>query len=285
LGLRSLDGLQNLEELETLRIADCDELVDLRGLGTLGHEVNISDNASLRALTGVVRSRTPSKLTLENLPKLTALAGVIEPNPARIDALQLGDLSELETLAELAGIELSSLSVRNMPRLRDFHGLESVRALTYLGLGNLPALSDPTGLAGLERVDEYMELSELPSVTNLAWLSKLESATVLLVSTLNAITNLRGLGQLRSVGSLHVGGNSALTSLEGLDQLHDVPTLSVEGNPALTTLHGLDGLTRVESLTIKGNSILPQCEVDQFLDRLGLSPSPDVNGPPGTCAP
>jgi hypothetical protein len=283
--VRSLEGLQNLEELEALRIADCDELVDLTGLGTLGREVNISDNASMRALTGVVRSSTPSKLTLENLPKLTALAGVIGPNLGRIDALQLGDLSELETLAELAGIEFGSLSVRNMPLLRDFHGLESVRALTYLGLGNLPALSDPTGLAGLERVDEYMELSELPLVTSLAWLSKLESATVLLVSTLNGITNLRGLGQLRSVGSLYVGGNSALTSLEGLDQLHDAPTLSVEKNPALTTLHGLEGLTRVESLTIKGNSILPQCEVDQFLDRLGFSPSPDANGPPGTCGP
>jgi hypothetical protein len=263
LGLRSLDGLQNLEELETLRIADCNELVDLRGLGTLGHEVSFFDNASLQALTGVVRSRTPSKLTLENLPKLTALAGVIGPNPGSIDTLQLGDLAVLETLAEVAGIAPSSLSVRNMPLLRDLHGLQQVRTLKYLGLGNLPALTDATGLAGLVRNDEYMELSELPLLTSLAWLSKLESANVLLVNRLNGITNLRGLEKLTRVDSLTIESNLKLMSLSGFSSLQSA----------------------MYAPTITGNSALPQCEVDRFLDRLGFSPSPDANGPPGMCGP
>ncbi len=76
---------------------------------------------------------------------------------------------------------------------------------------------------------------------------------------------------LRTVNQLSVYGCPGVTEVD-LDALETVGySIAFVGNENLATVHGLPSLMSVQYASFSSNPMLPQCEVDAILERLGLS--------------
>ena len=118
-------------------------------------------------------------------------------------------------------------------------------------------------------------LSDISGLRNLEHLGQLNVSYT-------PLRNLEGLGGLRVItDNLSIGRLPTLTSLEGLGQLQAIGgNLLIFGNEHLTSLRGLSGLCRVGgNVQITDNPMLPQSEIDAFLDRIEVGGEVTVTNP------
>jgi hypothetical protein len=156
----------------------------------------------------------------------------------RIDDAALSDLSDFSSLQSVLG----ALVVTHNSELSDLTGLENLRAVDRLEIGNNPGLS------------------------NLNALQALRSAPIVEIRNNPELETLRGLGGLERVDALELV-NDGLIDTSGLDPLREVGELTVADNARLISLHGLNGVTRARSVQIRNNRLL--CAQLGFLPQLG----------------
>jgi hypothetical protein len=309
--LGSLDGLQNIEQITAeLSITNCDGLQDLTGLGSIAPLLTISENDELTSLTGRAERGAPSAITVSMNPKLEGLSGLLTAETERLESLMLMALPQLTSLSGLSQLrEIGDFTIYHCTALTNVDGLENLHVLSALTMVNAPHVQNLNGLANLERADASLYLNNVPQLTTLQGLAKLEQTKNLLINGLSSLKDLRGLEGIREIDGFEIAANAALesftglenltranntiliannmalSSLDGLSGLSSVQAFYVSANMSLSSLRGLGALATANTLAIQGNRSLPECEVEWLAKRVNAPAPRNQNGPAGTCMP
>jgi len=297
--LTNIDGLDALEEVDYISLADLEAVTSVAGLASLREvtgNLRMSmlpavDEVMLPSLTHTVsfgldemasleRVELPSSDQLEEihlaaLPQLEALPAV--PASAGLHSIVLEDLPLISTLDRLepGGLGMSHLMLSDMPMLSDLDTVTGTNGIEgTLSLVRLPLLDSLSFLADLTHVVGSASFESLPLLTSLEGLEQLQSASDLSLAKLDGLTSLEGLGGLADVRALVVVENAQLGSLLGLEGVATAWRLVVAGNPALTNIDALypaperARLQIGDRLQITGNATLSQCDAEAFLQLL-----------------
>lgn len=269
----ALDVFANLQEVDGLSIAADPSRTDLAPFTCL-HETRslfLEDLPALIDASALANLRSAASVQIRNtglsaLPEFAPdFAGVeylhVDSCPAlvKVDAaaawpvigaidLTLSRNHALTSIAALAPMFAASpddarVLLTDLPALESLAGLEELRSGVRLQFGDLPLVTSLAPLAKLERV-EYLLLVRLPGLTSLAGLDALHSADQLRLGHctrwndddggLAGLTSLAGLGGLVEARDLRIRGLLGLTDLTGAEMLTTVEHLEVVGNPLLT---------------------------------------------------
>ncbi|HKU43985.1 MAG TPA: hypothetical protein VJR89_37750 [Polyangiales bacterium] len=147
------------------------------------------------------------------------------------------------------------------PAVETIRGLDTLRAVAWLGISNLPQLRDFDGLAHVEigavdptRPSELVPntqergsvfLRSLPQLEDLASLGGIETLSQLYVIDCPGLQSLSGLEALQQIaGILRLENNANLRSLDGVPNLQLLSRLEIVRDPVLQDVSGLAGLER-----------------------------------------
>lgn len=225
--LKSLNGLQNIDSLRSLRISGNHSLTDLSGLDNL---VKIENNLSIH--------NNDSLISLNGLNQLNSILRdiYIASNDTLNSISALGNL-------EIVGEELVINYNRNLTSLHGLEGISSING-TLEVIGN-HSLEDLTGLQNISSIGRSLRIGDY-SVGN------------------NSIINLEGLENLTSIGQLSISNNQSLTSISELSNLDMMAgQIIITSNNELASIEGISNIesNSIDNLYIFDNTSLSTCEV------------------------
>ncbi|NJO00707.1 MAG: hypothetical protein HC880_02580 [Bacteroidia bacterium] len=249
--LKSLEGLEKITEVSSLRIEQNPQLLNLHSLSGLSkaRSLTITANNALMSLEG-----------LENLEEVTEDLFILENT-------QLKDLSGLGKLSRVG----RSLRIEGNSQLTNLLGLNSLTQISYLIVDNNAQLLSLTGLENTTFKD--LLIGRNAQLENLSGLGNLNDLNVLIILNNARLRSLEGLNTLQKVTSwLEIRDNPALPSMRGLESLQTVRELRIINNDNLVSLKGLENLMEVIFKgEITNNSSLNNCCAIQSL--LNLNPN------------
>ena len=228
--LRDVSALADVAIGSELTLAQNPDLVDASPIRVGSKDValymRIEFNDALVFLPTPVAGATVSKLTIASNPSLRALDGL-----ASLRFVSDGDLwiASNKNLRSLAGIKdifaglsepsesLDGVIIESLTNLESLAGMEKLHRSSYLYVGDLPLVTELSGLAGLSKV-ETLVLSRLPKVDDFDSLGKnLEVEVLSIGSCYSGMGNLTGMASangIASVGTLQILNNPYFTSFE-----------------------------------------------------------------------
>jgi len=205
--ITNLNGLKNINRINTLIIRDNPSLTSLKGLD------------SLRVLTGYYG------LVIENNPSLTDLSALNNLE----DAAYILFIANNDALTNLSGLNNLSevhmyITISDNASLIDLSGLEGITNTGHLSIYDNSSLQTLKGLDNLEYLGYELSIWNNTSLTNIKDLKNL---------------NELGLFDGNNKDDLSIYNNSSLTSLEGLDNLlaNSIYNLNISTNISLLTCH------------------------------------------------
>jgi hypothetical protein len=257
--LAGLDGLERVTgDLSLSQLSGLTSLNGLSSLETVTGTLSISHPASLASLDGLASLQSVGFFAMSAVPglsNLTDLAGV------QIGSLHLGQMPDLESLSGLEHLTTipGNLFLSGNAMLRDLTGLNNLEAVMHgIQLNWNDALESLAGLENLRSVNS-ITIQSHPALRSLEALSSLAVIpNWLTVSHNEALTSLQGLHNLAEIRNLTISDMGALSNLNGLSSLREVTgQLQLARNDAMTSLAGLpSSLTKIEDLTILDNPLL-----------------------------
>lgn len=223
LGLTSLEGLEQLEQVGWLHVRRNGALLDLHGPANLAavERISVINNDKLTSLVGLPDGLSPAKLDiagndiladLDGLPVLDAPIGGLPV------AIQVEDHQSLINVAGLASCCSAQPVIIDLARnaaLADLDGLEPFQRFDTLRLIDNRALHD---LAGIDATEigtfevSYNQCSSEPSPV---------------------LDDFAGLEQILSIDVLLIEWVASLDSFAGLDNMIDVTDMQVRNNVGL----------------------------------------------------
>jgi hypothetical protein len=250
--LTTLQGLNNVTSVGSLRVEGALELTDISALSSL---------ASISCpLVPPVSGACFSDLNVSNTPKLTSLAalaglsavGTIN-NLSLIGIPLLADVTQLNNLPQAQNVFLNNIPLSTPVNQTELNHLAGeVKTLTLTSLAGVSALPVAPKLESIDLVDSpFVDLTDLANYPLLRSVS-LRDLSLITEASLTPIVNLSGIANL----TLTLGGLDNLTNLSGLAGLSSIGTLVLNSNANLVDLSGLSALASATSLTIANNALL-----------------------------
>lgn len=254
-------------------------LVALYGLRTVGGGLSLGDNPNLARLDGLellsevggdlrLGFRPDGVGPLRPLPALTSVHGLSALQTIGVDL----EIYEASLLPSLAGLERltevgDDFDVRDSPLLEGFGALRRL-----VRIGGLLELSDnlalhTLGLPALESIGRGVRLDDLPALTDVQALSRVEgSLHIIYVRRCDSLTSLAGLEGVSELKEyLHVQLNSSLRDLEGLSGLERAERVVIRHNDALVSAN----LPALEIVDYSGSSTCSgsYCDGDLIIEH------------------
>lgn len=157
--------------LDELSVSDT-ELRDLRGLEgieEIGH-LRLADNPRLETLTGLDNVVRLQSLSVTDNPALTSLAALSSFDGA-LERLLLRDnaLADLTGLAQV--IDVTELLMISEPELTSLSGLEGLREAGVVALIDNARMTTLAGLEGLQHVASVLGITDNPALTDISALA------------------------------------------------------------------------------------------------------------------
>jgi len=231
--LRSLDGLQVPEAMDSVRIENNARLEDVSALLPLREvsgDVLIARNASLHQVEGLSNLRSTGSLSVRGLRSMRDLQG-------------LRSLEQVDTHVQLASLD----------GLRDLSGLESLRTVgTALYIGDNPDLQQISNLHALEYVGDELTIMGNPAleVVSLPGPVQTEPTADLGFIELPALTQLE-LELDGPIAELRIR-QTGLTHLDQIDGVTEIARdLSISRNLELVEISGFQDLHAAGGLTLQ----------------------------------
>jgi hypothetical protein len=302
--ISTLQPLQALTHVGGLRIANSNLLLDLaglEGLTAIDSELAILANEKLADISAVSHAREIASIYVRENPSLSSLHGleaVTETSDLNLfrnaklfdlqgianlttvlGSVEISENASLQSLAPLAHLDSIGgyLTLVGNPVLATLTGLGGVRAVEWLTIENNSKLIDLTGLYSLEKVGitdvgsfVIKENGKLESLRGLDALTTINARVEIIANP--SLRSLQGLGAATVISDFSVLDNPSLQSLDGLEHLARVGFVNVNSNVSLKSINALSALRRVDgSLFISGNPLLPRCQCDRLLARIGAA--------------
>ena len=277
--LPNLDGLLNIDRIESLTIKSNPSLVNIDGLSGIVYasgNIEIQNNAQLANFDGFsslahcegnfIISGNSSLSNIDGLSNLDTVGMSLQIGGS-LDPSALDQLTNLNGLSGLVYVGRGISIVRNYS-LIDISGLSSLQNVKFgIYVNDNVSLENLDGLTGLDTL-EVVSIARNTSLKNIDGLLGLSYLNIgINISENPQLMNIDGFSKLNYYGeSLFIRKNKSLEHLEGLSNLTSIGTnvsvpnqtcLSIEENSALRTLDGLRNIQTVGgSISIKSNQSL-----------------------------
>jgi hypothetical protein len=298
-GLRTIEGLSKLffigQRLHIYANAILEKIA-FEGKPQIKVDINIATNPNLTSIDGFENNRVLNFLGLMTIGKVTSLKTF--RNIAELDGMSIKDSPVFSTFEEFESLRSikQRLSVENLPDLKSFAGLHTIRQVNELavnntgladlsGLENLQSLQilaihnnrnlqSLNGLTSLSRIDEMLGILGNPNLQTLAG-TAMNGTQINMVRVENNV-QLRDVAILRSLetpGTIYIKNNNALRSLDDLKNLKKIlSTFEISNNMALETLGNLNQLESIgRDFTLDGNSALKSLNGLSKLSHIGAN--------------
>ncbi|CAI0427632.1 unnamed protein product [Linum tenue] len=261
--LPSLANLNNLKELKLMRI----QVREIQGLGDMEmlETLVISNAPNLIHLNGLENLLLLKTLKVEGCDVLEKLPSI--SNLTKLEVLEIiscRSLSEIQGLGELGELSLSTLYIVDCPAeslLRSVWKLGRLREL-YL----YPFETDGHHLSSRE---QFLDLSGLRDIKKeLPDLSGLKNLKVLNIAGCTQLMEIRGLEQLESLESIDMSGCKSIKKLPDLSGLKNLEKLIIDECTQLTEVVGLEMLDLLEYLFMSGCSSIKELPDLSGLDSI-----------------
>ncbi len=242
----NFDGLNHLESIRILQVANCPNIVSLTGFGSLHTIVDdlvISNNQQLESISAFENLEIIADVFLiSSLPSLVSIEGF--DNIITIGNLNILNNESVQLISAFYKLEhvIGSFVLINNPNLSDINPLENLIQIEGGLIVQSIAISDSRIFSSLETVSIGVQFVMNPNLKDLSGLENLSNIGVGGLSILEntSLENILALDNLTDAngGFLNIRQNSILTSLEGLENL-DLSgfvnnTISIENNPNLS---------------------------------------------------
>ena len=271
IGLKNLNGLQNLKQIKEFRFWGQESLENFNGLEsleTVHGRLEVWKNQGLIDFSGLASIMDLGELSVrenndlvnfEGINSLEKVSGIaIHSNEKLLNIKGLENLSETQyftiqdnqSLKELCNFnnltELLRLQIGSNNNLKSFQGLETLNKVENISLGGA-SISSLNGLNNLSWVGS-MYLVGLTMIENLQGLENLVTIEENLFIARNPI--LKTIASLQNAkpiyGELTIEKNSVLENLDGLENITRLKNLILESNPTLRSIQALENLESVE---------------------------------------
>ncbi|CAL1415007.1 unnamed protein product [Linum trigynum] len=234
--VREIQGLGDMEMLETLVISNAPNLIHLNGLENL---------LLLKTL------KVEGCDVLEKLPSISNLT-----NLEVLEIISCRSLSEIQGLGELGELSLSTLYIVDCPAESLLRSVWKLGRLRELHL--YPFETDGHHLSSRE---QFLDLSGLRDIkklfifgfkglANVYGLERLEFLTLLCMSDCTSMRELPDLSGLKNLKVLNIAGCTQLMEIRGLEQLESLESIDMSGCKSIKKLPDLSGLKYLEKLII-----------------------------------
>lgn len=229
--ITSLNGLENLQSLNSIFLLDNNLIEDISALGQITEvpfSILISGSPNLSSFQGLHNIASigaglyifdTSTTTLDDFSNLNFLEGGIN----LIDNLLLNDLSGLSNLQG----DVSPISIGGSPQLTSLEGLNNIG----------PNLSYSISIGGIENLTDISALSNIEEVNGLG------------ISGLQNIETLQGLQNLTKIRDyLGIAKNEVLSDISVLCNVsfENINYIDIKENPLIESLECLHNLQTVE---------------------------------------
>lgn len=241
LGLESLSGLEQLEDVDWIHLRRNEELAELGGLAGLGYvdRITITDNDSLVDLDGFPEGLSPSLLEVSNNDGLLTLSGLpvfLSPGdgPFEIEVEDNPALADLHGLSDCCSQQQVALTVTQNPTLDDLEGLEGFDRIQTLRLHDNVGLHDFGGLSNVTDIDTLIVdfdrclADNTPTMVNFAGADSLARVGFLQVEWVSSLTSFVGLAELSDTDKLFVRNNDLLPWSAVLDLADDTGPMTTD---------------------------------------------------------
>lgn len=217
--VRSLEGIQNLTQLKTLKLNACASLESLDGIEHLTQlmHLELDGGERLKNLNGIQSLKLLKTLNLKGCAGLQNLALL-----SNLNQLNYLDISQCENLESLEGIEglinLTYFNIHACRNLCDVYGIGALRKLTHLDMGWCEKLRSLDGLETLTEL-KTLNLKKCSLLENLTILAGLTQLTDLDLSRASKLKNLEGIEHLKALTRLVIAQCPQLKNTKGIEQL------------------------------------------------------------------
>lgn len=290
-----LEGLnQNLRTGSFISKGLLEQNLGTRKITCEDYDFNITDAPNLNSLRGFTLGNLQNTLTftLENLPALTTLEGIVLP-----DKYHYFYLTDLPNLTSLKGMEsfksLDYLIINGSPKIENMNGLNNLTKIGELNLKNITSLinfaglekltdvenikidncgiTTFTGLSNIRDVKYNFNIANCHNFSNFKELSNINyfghnALGGLGINNCSGISDLAGLGGAQYIGRFTIEGNTDLRSLKGLSS-PTIEYLTIGNCNQLTTLYGLENVKNIKfNLHVYNNIVLEDfCPLKKIL--------------------
>jgi hypothetical protein len=243
--LASLEGLQNISEVDYLIVEGNDELIDLAGLRGIS---NVSKNISI---TGA--------------GQLTSLNGLNQLSNVGGDFLihNQNSLASLEGLENLENVE-NKLEIHGNNSLVSISALDNLLSVNELLINSNVNLESADGI-NLDVVQNLCTIAYSGQFTDLRGISgTVTSARLRIIHCYNLVT-LAGLETLNEINEIEIWNNPVLENLSGLNGLRTVHNrVYIDDNNNLDNFCAFDGLINIggfsDEWSVASNFLNPTLE-------------------------
>lgn len=282
--LSDLGPVGRLKELKNLDIAFAGQLADIAGLESLtnletlsivGPHKSLTDFQPLTKLSGILEIELAG---LSNLSELPNLGG-----SGKIKKLLIADCDTLETTESLTSCSsIEEVQIYNCRALGRLASPNLPLTLTSLSLGNLPRLRE------LDMIPARGALASLAltglNLLSYRHISALNSLRILSIHGPSQDRDCSFVSQLQTLESLHLAGaddKSGKLDMSGLRNLTSLGLVSMNSYVDLRTLAGADNLTRIAVVrcpkvtnwaSLTHLPKLQRVETDAFRDETSKAP-------------
>ena len=270
--LTSLGGFDNFVSVADISLAENDNLTSLSGMDRLESmdSLVIRENNNLTNLSGFNPIPSVKYVWIEENEKLASLKGI--ENFQYIEGVNIFHNNALTDVADLAGVNFSSLSITMNDALTNLNG---IWANTPIAMGNLEIccnanLSDFSFLDHISSISGALSIYSQDKLVRLNNFRNLTSIGALRIGPGVPLTTLKDLDQLTTIDrTLRIQG-AQITTMDGLNQLSSVGSIYLAGNQSLYTLEGLENLKQVENdIFILNNDALTSLEGLYTIESVG----------------
>ena len=268
--LTSLEGLQNIQQLKTVRFWGQETIKNFKGLKsleTVHGTLEIWENNGMINFTGLESLNEVDRLMVRDNSNLINFEGINSLEKATGISIH-GN----ENLLNIKGFEnllrADYLNIQSNPNLKELCTFKNLKELVHLEISMNYNFESLHGLETLERVENLgingSSLKSLNGLNNLSWVNSLY------VSEHSELEDLQGLEKLVTIEeNLSIARNAVLKNVMSLQNAKPIHgELKIEDNYALENLNGLENITRLDNLFITGNNTLRSLQALQNLETV-----------------
>ncbi|CAI0427637.1 unnamed protein product [Linum tenue] len=271
-----LNGLENLLLLKTLKVEGCDVLEKLPSISNLT-KLEVLEIISCRSLSEIQGlGELGENLKVLNIAGCTQLMEIrgleqlesLESIDMDIETLLISGFGELTTVYGLEKLEsLTSLSMVYCTSMRELPDLSGLKNLKNLSIGGCTQLMDITELERSELL-ETLDMSGCKSIRKLPDLSGLRNLEKLIIDECTQLTEVAIIESSESLTSLSMVDCSSIAQLPDLSRLKNLNSLEISRCTGLTEVVGLEMLDLLEFLFMSGCSSIKELPDLSGLDSI-----------------
>ena len=264
LGLRELTGHESYLPVGFLGLTGT-RVRNLHGLENVQNITNLvlADNPELESLSGVVLGQAIMNLNLVDSPRLTSIDELAPVALAYTLVLSNIGITDLESLRDLTQVEYTIDLTRN-------DNLVNIDRISTIATAAL-TINDNAVLPSIPPISGSFWLETLTVVDN----PELQSISVNLPQQGNGPNYVAETPLSHAIGVIEIGQNDKLTQVSLAEGLEEVGVVSIHGNPSLASV-SFGTLTSLEELTLSTNTSLASVDVGalETVDTLSVINNP-----------